>query len=145
VSESKEVFYQALLAHINHPGEFSSYNNIHITRVSEHYAEGELTVTPESLNYIGVVHGGCLAALADTVAGVAVCSTGMGCVTLNYGLNFLRAATGTKIKCVAQPEKTGKTICVYKISLTDDQEQLVAIGEFTFFITKPLVLPDRSL
>ncbi|MBP1736447.1 MAG: hypothetical protein H6Q60_328 [Oscillospiraceae bacterium] len=143
MNQSKEAFYEALLAHINHPGEFSSYNNIRMTRVAEHYAEGELTIRPESLNYLGYVHGGCLAALADTVAGVAVCTSGMGCVTLNYGLNFLRPACGSKIKCVARPEKTGKTICVYQIALTDDQERMVATGEFTFFITKPLELPQR--
>lgn len=144
MSQSKDAFFQELIHHINHPGEFSSYNNIRVTKIADHYAEGELTIQPESLNYIGFVHGGCLAALADTIAGIAVCTGGMGCVTINYGLNFLRPAGGTKIKCVAQPEKTGKTICVYKVTLTNDQDELVATGEFTFFLTKPLVLPQRS-
>lgn len=130
---TKEEFYAKMIEHINYDGEFAVYNNIRMTKVSENYAEGELTVKPESLNYMGVVHGGCLATLADTTAGVAYSSSGNACVTVNYGLNFLRPAKGKKIICKATPEKVGRTISVFKIALTDDNGKLVATGDFTFF------------
>lgn len=136
--ENKEAFYESLRQHINSPNEFSAFNGIEITKVAEDYAEGVLTIRPSSLNYIGVVHGGCLAALADTTAGVAVVTRGVGCVTLNYGFNFLRQAKGEHIYCVAAPDKIGKTIAVYQVVLTDDDQKIVATGEFTFFITGPL-------
>ena len=51
---------------------FSHRNNILITNLyDDGSVDGELTVTPESLNPHGIVHGGCLATLADTVAGHA--------------------------------------------------------------------------
>lgn len=111
---------------------FTYHNGIRITRLDLDYCEGELEITPECLNPLGIVHGGCLAALADTVGGMAALSRGKGTVTVNYGFSFLRQAKGTKIKCVATPEKVGKSISVFRCTLTDDQDQLVASGQFTF-------------
>lgn len=118
---------------------FSHRNNIRITNLyDDGSVDGELTVTPESLNPHGIVHGGCLATLADTVAGHAAHVHGS-CVTVNYAFNFLRPAKGTnkKIYCVATPEKVGRTLCVYHLELTDDEGVQVATGNFTFFILKP--------
>ena len=117
---------------------FSIHNHISVTRLlKDGSAEGELEVGPESLNIYGVVHGGCLATLADTVGGSAVfAATGHYCVTVNYAFNFLRRAEGInqKIRCRATPEKLGRTLCVSHVSLTDDQGVEVANGNFTFFL-----------
>ncbi len=132
--EKKDVFFQKLLQRINYPGQFTFANQIKVTRVSEDYAEGELLVTPASFNPQGTVHGGCLAALADTVGGTAACSRGQRCVTVNYTMNFLHPAVGKKVYCVASPEKIGRTISVFHVLLTDDQGEMLCSGEYTFFI-----------
>ena len=91
----------------------------------------------ESLNPHGIVHGGCLAALADSVGGwTASSAQHRTCVTVNYAFHFLRPAMGTnqKIRCRATPEKTGRTLSVYHVSLTDDEGLEVATGNFTFFM-----------
>lgn len=111
---------------------FTHHNGIRVTKLELDYCEGELEITPECLNPLGIVHGGCLAALADTVGGMAALSRGKGTVTVSYGFNFLRPATGSRIKCVATPEKIGRTISVFRCVLTDDQDRLVASGQFTF-------------
>jgi len=131
---SKEMLYALILEHGNNPAKFSGVNNIVITKLAEGYAEGELTITEQSMNPLGIVHGGCLATLADTVAGAAVATHGQNSMTLNYAMNFLSPATGTKIKCVATPQRVGKNICVYNILLTDDNGQTVASGNFTFVL-----------
>lgn len=79
-----------------------------------------------------------MATLADAVAGHAANRHGR-CVTVNYAFNFLRPAKGTnkKIHCIALPEKVGQTLCIYHISLTDDQGAQVATGNFTFFRLGP--------
>lgn len=119
---------------------FSIYNHVSVTKLLEDgSAEGELEVHPDSLNPYHIVHGGALATLADAVAGCGVFSaTGYYCVTVNYAFNFLRPAKGTnqKIVCRATPEKLGRTLCVYHVSLTDDQGEEVANGNFTFFLTE---------
>lgn len=116
---------------VNNNG-FTCHNGIRITRLEQDYCEGELDITPNCLNYLGIVHGGCLAALADTVGGMAAISSGRGTVTLNYGFSFLRQAKGKKIRCVATPEKVGKSVSVFRCVLTDDEGKTVASGQFTF-------------
>ena len=108
---------------------FSSYNGITVTKLEKDVAEGELVITPQSLNSGGIVHGGCLATLADTVAG-----NGVACAT------FLSPACGDghKIYCRAIPQKIGRTLCLYEVSLTDDNGREVAAGSFTFFLKEPL-------
>ena len=117
---------------------FSTRNNIRVTATYEDGSgEGELIVTRESLNPHGIVHGGCLAALADSVGGwTASSAQPRNSATASYTLNFLRPAMGTnqKIRCRATPEKTGRTLSVYHVSLTDDEGLEVATGNFTFFM-----------
>ncbi len=133
--ENRSEVYRALMNNSNNIRGFVRHNNIRITRLEEHYAEGELTVTEASLNRWGSVHGGCLVALADTVGGVAATTTGKSTVTLSNTFNFLRPASGARIKCTAQAVKVGKTIAVFRCTLTDDRERVVANGDFTFFFT----------
>lgn len=132
---NRQEFYQMLMNNTNNVRSYVRYSGIRITRVDELYCEGELTVTPDVLNRWGVVHGGCLATLADTVSGVASCTTGRRAVTLNYGFNFLRPATGARIRCTARAVKSGRTVAVLRCLLTDDRDETVASGEFTFFFT----------
>ena len=72
VDQKKQAFYQLLMDRMNEKGHFSSNSNIQIVKLDSGYAEGILDIRPENLNMLGYVHGGCLATLADTVAGMAV-------------------------------------------------------------------------
>ena len=122
---------------VNQPGQFSYENGITVTRSHPGYAEGVLDVRPTSMNPHGTVHGGCLYTLADTVAGTAACARGgVGCVTVNGTLEFLRPATGPRILCVATPKKEGRTLSIMQVALTDTEERVVATGTFTFFLTE---------
>ncbi len=125
---------------VNERELFFGHNGMTITSVKDGRAEGDLEISPHSLNIHGFVHGGCLATLADTVSGCAVFSaTRRRCVTVNYNLNFLVPAYGSTIHCSATPQKIGRTLCVYDTVLTDDQDHLVASGTFTFYL-----LPDEE-
>lgn len=132
-------FFQRLKRRINRPGLFSASNGIEVTECREHYAAGELTVSAQSMNPRGIVHGGCLSTLMDTVAGIAACTDGRGCVTLNCSVSYLRAAQDTKkVYCTAEPVKLGRTVAVYSAQLTDDQGKLLATGTYTFFLKEQL-------
>lgn len=134
----KQAFYQAMIDRMNEPGQFSADIHVRIEKIDVGYAEGVLDVHPENLNLSGIVHGGCLATLADTVAGMGVVATGRAVVTVNYGLNFLRPATGKQIRCIATAEKMGKTLCVMRTDLFNDEDEKVASGNFTFCLMEPL-------
>ena len=140
--EELAAFYTKAMNRINKGDGYANLSHIVVTKLQDRYAEGELTITPETLNPRGIVHGGCLATLADTVSGVAAHSTGLGCVTLNCTMNFLRPATGKKVYCRSRVEKTGRTIQVCQATLLNDQGETVATGTFTFYAVGPLELPE---
>lgn len=137
---AKERFFQTILDHVNQPGHFSSDVHVRMVKIDVGYAEGVLDVHPANLNLLGIVHGGCLATLADTVAGTGVITAGYHVVTANYGLNFLRPATGKQIWCIAKAEKMGRSLCVMHVDLynDDDREHKVASGNFTFYLLEPM-------
>jgi acyl-CoA thioesterase len=139
----KEKLYAAIVKLANRKDQFAAASGIVITNVTGDYAEGELNVTERSLNPMGMVHGGCLCTLADTVAGSAVVSRGVVCVTMSNVMNFLAPAADTKkIKCVATPQKVGKAVCVYNVVLTTDEGQTVATGVFTFYVLRKVLPSD---
>ena len=125
--------YSEYLDRVNNGGHFSNYNHMRVTRLEGAEAEGVLEIRPDSLNPAGIVHGGALVALADTVCGVAAWSSGRVCVTLDCSMQYLAPGTGSQIHCLATPKKLGKTILVYDAVLTNDQGQTVATGTYTFF------------
>ena len=138
----REAFYRQVMDRSNLSEHFATASGIRITFVGDQRAVGELTVTKHSLNPMGIVHGGCLATLADTVAGTAVLAGGYKCVTLSYSFNFLRPATGSCIHCAATPQKVGSNVSVMDVTLTNDQGKVVATGNFTFFHTGELTPED---
>ena len=97
-------------------------------------ARGVLVGGPNSLNPHGMIHGGALATLADTVGGCCACSKGGQCVTASSTMEFLRPAWGGRIYCEATPKKLGRKLSVIQVTLTDEQEKVVATGTFTFFM-----------
>lgn len=122
---------------VNGEGHFAPYNHITVTRIEGREAEGTLEIRPESLNPMGIVHGGALVALADTVAGCAAFTCGKVCVTLDCSMQYLAPASGARITCTATPRKLGKTVLVYEAVLTDDTGRTVATGVYTFFAKGP--------
>ena len=122
---------------VNGEGHFAPYNHIFVTRIEGREAEGTLEVRPESLNPMGIVHGGALVTLADTVCGTAAFTTGHMCVTLDCSMQYLAPASGARITCTATPRKLGKTVLVYEAVLTDDTGRTVATGVYTFFAKGP--------
>ena len=133
-----QAYFDKLKARINRPGLFSSANGIQVTEIREHYAEGELTISSQSMNPRGIVHGGCLGTLMDTVAGIAACTDGRGCVTLNCSVSYLRSATAGKVKCVVSPVKVGRTIAVYEAECKGEDGKTLTTGTYTFFLKEVL-------
>ena len=129
--------YGKYLERVNHNGLFADVSHVSVTSVGEdHSARGVLDIHPSTLNPLGIVHGGALVTLADTVAGVAAWAGGRVCVTLDSSMQYLSPGRGKQITCTATPKKQGRTILVYDAALTDETGKLVAIGTYTFFVTQ---------
>jgi 1,4-dihydroxy-2-naphthoyl-CoA hydrolase len=77
----------------------------------------------------GVIHGGALMALADSVG--AVCAflglpAGAGTATTSSTTHFLRAVREGRVTATARPVHRGRSQIVVKTDLVDDEGRLVA-------------------
>ena len=122
-----------LFALVNAEHQFSFENGITLTHVEPGLTRGVLRAGPNSVNPGGHIHGGAIAALADTVAGCCACSTGGNCVTSSSSMEYLRPAFGDLL-CEATPKKLGRKLSVIQVEITDTAGKLVATGTFTFFM-----------
>jgi uncharacterized protein (TIGR00369 family) len=75
------------------------------------------------------LHGGPLASLIDTAGDFAVAiAVGAGVPTINFRVDYLRPATGTRVLARALARRVGRTVGVADVDVFDDQGRLVAIG-----------------
>lgn len=92
------------------------------------------TVTADDLNPMNVPHGGVYFSMADTACGSAMASHGYLAVTVNASYNFFRSAkVGDTLTAEAREVKTGKTLCVFDVHITDQDGTLLGTGAFTFY------------
>ena len=54
----RERYYEKLIHYINTNRGYAKYSGVRVTKVAPDYCEGELTITPDQCNYLGIVHGG---------------------------------------------------------------------------------------
>lgn len=122
-----------LLYELNHSTLFLQHNNLEITEIKPGYAKIELHVDPKVLNPYGIVHGGILFSMADTAAGTACLASGRECVTLNSSINFIKPGHGKKIIGIAQEISSGRSTCIYDVSLYNEDHTLISRSTFTMY------------
>jgi len=100
-------------------------------------AELTLEFTPDIDNGSGTIHGGMIAALADTAVACALATNfggKMGFATSNLNIHFLQRAK-SDVRAVARIVKKGSTICVGQVEVFDAEGQLVATVTTDFVLT----------
>ena len=102
---------------------------IELEQPSPERAGGSLPWAPERCTAGGVMHGGAILSLADTLG--AICAfmnlpTEAGTTTIETKSNFFRAVRGGWVKGIARPLHVGRTIIVVQTELSDDDGRAVA-------------------
>ena len=85
----------------------------------------------------GVVHGGILAALADTAGGLAtylVVPPGTRVATVEMKINYLEPVAGGIVIAEAKVLRRGKNLAIVDCDLRDEKERLVSKALMTFSI-----------
>jgi len=99
-----------------------------------------LDVHPELLNPNGVVHGGALFAIADTVMGAALHTTlapGEYCATVEIKIHFLQPVSKGKIRGSARLVQRGSRIAVLEAHISVGRKQVAqALGTFAIFAAR---------
>ena len=94
-----------------------------------------LDVRPIHKQIHGVVHGGILAALADTTAAIAAYTSvprGVELATLELKINFLEPVPGGTVKADARVLRTGRNFIVTECEIFNESGSLAAKALMTF-------------
>lgn len=102
---------------------------VELESVTPDLAVGHLDWAPERCTAGGVMHGGALMALADTVG--ALCAfaglpTGAGTATTSSATNLFRAVRDGRVTARARPLHRGRTLVVVETELVDAAGRPVA-------------------
>lgn len=124
---------QEYLNLVNTRCEYNKYNHIYTTDIGPDFSVVEVELRPESLNPLGMAHGGLVYSLCDVAAGVAVGQRARTFVTLSGSLNFLRPGKGKKLRCEGRIIKSGRTVNVVETSVYDCRGTLTARGTFEIY------------
>lgn len=103
---------------------------IRIVAASQSEVRGELTWSADLCTAAGVMHGGALMTLADTVG--AACAflnlpAGATTATIESKTNFFRALRKGTARAVATPLHVGRTIVVVQTDVRDEDGKRVAL------------------
>lgn len=94
-----------------------------------------LDVRPSHKQMHDVVHGGILAALADTTAAIAAYTTvprGVELATLELKINYLEPVLGGRVKADARVLRTGRNFIVTECEIYNESGSLAAKALLTF-------------
>ncbi len=108
---------------------FARLVGVELVSAAADEVRGRLEWAPERCTTAGVLHGGALMVLADSVG--AVCAflnirPGEGTSTIESKTNFFRAVRSGRAEAVCRPQHVGRTTVVVQTDLRDDQGRRVA-------------------
>ncbi len=102
-----------------------------------------LDVRPRHKQIHGVVHGGILAALADTTAAIAaytVIPRGVEIATLELKINYLEPVPGGRVKADAKVLRAGRNFIVVECEIFNETGSMAAKALLTFSAASGQVL-----
>jgi uncharacterized protein (TIGR00369 family) len=109
---------------------FMNTCGIRISSAAPTEVRGELAWAANLCTAGGVMHGGALMTLADSVG--AMCAflnlpPGTSTTTIESKTNFFRALRGGRAQAVATPLHVGRTIVVVQTDIRDDEGKRIAL------------------
>ena len=111
-----------------------------LTSAAPERVAGALDWSPDRCTAGGLLHGGVLMSLADTLG--ALCAflnlpEGAGTSTIESKTNFFRGVRSGTVHAVATPLHAGRSTVVVQTELRDDENRLVALTIQTQVVLAP--------
>jgi uncharacterized protein (TIGR00369 family) len=111
---------------------------IEILEAGEDYLKARMPVNAHTRQPAGMLHGGASVALAETLASCAatfcVDTSKHHCVGIEINANHLRPMTDGYVCGTARPVSLGKTLQVWEVRISNEQEKLVCISRVTMAV-----------
>lgn len=100
---------------------------IDIAELDSGYAQTELTITEDLLNFHGTPHGGAIYSLADAAFAAASNSHGDTAIALETNISYLETVdTGETLTATAEETHIAGKTAEYEVELTDGNEERIA-------------------
>ena len=120
---------------------FSKWLGIEILEIKEGYSKITMTVRNEMINGLGVVHGGIAFSFADSCFAFACNNRNVLSLALDTSINFLKPIhVGDVLVAESVEIHNGKSTGLYHISITNQNNKLVAIFKGTCYRTSKNIL-----
>jgi uncharacterized protein (TIGR00369 family) len=120
---------------------FDATLGIEMTQANDQHVSAVVPVRPVLLQPYGLVHGGVLASVAESLASVGtalgVASDGKLAVGAQNDTTFLRSITHGTIHATAHRRHTGRTRWIWDVELRDDLDCLCALTRMSVAIRDP--------
>ena len=122
---------------------FDALYGLEILELTADLVRAQVAVRDELRQPFGLVHGGVLASIAETLASIGtafvVMPDGNGAMGSSNSTSFLRPVTSGTIHARAVPRHRGRTTWVWDVEITDDAGRVCALSRMTIAV-RPL--PD---
>lgn len=120
---------------------FDRFYGLELLECTEQHVRGRLEIRDELRQPAGLLHGGVIASIAESLAsmatGLAVFQEGRSAVGLSNSTSFLRPLTEGFVHAEAQRLHHGRTTWVWDVRFSDDAGRLCALTRMTIAV-RPL-------
>lgn len=119
-------------------GGFDALYGLELLEVTEALVRARVAVRDEVKQPFGLVHGGVLASIAETLASVGtavvVMAEGMAAMGLSNNTSFVRPITEGTIHAHALRRHRGRTTWIWDVEISDDSGRLCALTRMTIAV-----------
>ncbi len=134
---------QQVVQHMMQNDLFSQWLGIDVIEINEGYSKITMTVRTEMINGFGIVHGGICFSLADSAFAFACNNRNNLSVALDTSINFTKPVhVGDILIAEAKELHNGRSTGLYHITITNQQNQIVALFKGTCFRTGKVLIGE---
>jgi acyl-CoA thioesterase len=138
---SNEIDAKRVVDHMMANDMFSKWLGISVIEIKDGYSKIQMTVRPEMINGLGTVHGGIAFSFADSAFAFACNNRNILSVALDTSINFIKPIfVGDTLIGEAKEIHNGRSTGLYHITITNQNENVVALFKGTCFRTEKLLI-----
>ena len=125
---------QEKLDELNARCAYNRHNGIVITDISDGLCVVDGELGPQTMNPLGMAHGGFVYSMCDVASGVLASGIERRGVTLSANMQYLRPSRGKSLRAEAKIIKNGRKVLFIETNVYNDEGVHTARGEFQIFI-----------
>jgi acyl-CoA thioesterase len=142
MSVNKDELAKKVVSHMMKHDLFSQWLGIEVVEIKEGYSKIKMPVREEMINGFGIVHGGIAFSLSDSAFAFACNNRNNLSVALDTSINFTKPVhVGDVLIAEAKELHNGKSTGLYHITVTNQNNHIVALFKGTCFRTNKTHLP----